>query len=63
VRKGLARSATRRTRIAAVLLPPSVLLRWRLGLGDSSARMVNVTGRMRDSLSRFSPRRLLASRR
>ncbi|WP_433302637.1 transglutaminase TgpA family protein [Actinoplanes sp. CA-030573] len=62
VRKGLARSANRRTRIAAVLLPPSILLRWRLGLAEASARFVGWSGRVRDSLSRFSPRRLLASR-
>ena len=62
VRKGLARSATRRTRITATLLPPSVLLRWRLALSETSTRTVTTAGRLRDSLSRFSPRRLLTSR-
>jgi transglutaminase-like putative cysteine protease len=62
VRKGLARSATRRTRLAALLLPPSVLLRWRLGLAETSTRTVAASGRLRESLSRFSPRRLLTSR-
>jgi hypothetical protein len=59
VRKGLARSANRRTRLVATMMPPSVLLRWRLSLSDLSARSVGVAGRMRDVLARFSPRRLL----
>jgi len=62
VRKGLARSAKRRTRIAAVLLPPSVMLRWRLALADASAGTVGVASRVREVLARFSPRRLLTSR-
>jgi transglutaminase-like putative cysteine protease len=60
VRKGLAHHATHRTRIAAVLMPPSVILRWRLGLADLSARWVGASGRFRESTARFSPRRLLA---
>ncbi len=59
VRKGLAHQATLRTRLAAVLLPPSVLLHWRLALGDASAHWVGVMGRFRESTARFSPRRLL----
>jgi transglutaminase-like putative cysteine protease len=62
VRKGLSRTATRRARLAAVLMPPSVLLRWRLGLADASARWVGTFGRIRDVLARWSPRRLLTSR-
>jgi hypothetical protein len=62
VRKGMARTAPRWTRLAAVLMPPSVLLRWRLGLADASARWVEIFGRGRDLLVRWSPRRLLASR-
>jgi hypothetical protein len=62
VRKGLARSANRRTRIVAVLLPPSIMLRWRLALADASTRTVGAAGRVRDVLARFSPRRLLTSR-
>jgi transglutaminase-like putative cysteine protease len=62
VRKGLAKTATRRTRLTALLLPPSVMLRWRLGLGDLSARGVSLFSRGRDLLVRFSPRRLLAGR-
>jgi transglutaminase-like putative cysteine protease len=62
VRKGLARSATRRTRLVAVLMPPSVMLRWRLALADGSARWVTRFGRMRDVVARVSPRRLLTNR-
>jgi transglutaminase-like putative cysteine protease len=62
VRKGLARNSPRRTRMLAVLMPPSVLLRWRLALGDASARWVEFFSRMRDLVVRFSPRRLLANR-
>ena len=63
VRKGLAKTATKRTRLAAVLLPPSVMLRWRLGMGDVSAKWVGSFSRGRDLLVRFSPRRLLARAR
>jgi transglutaminase-like putative cysteine protease len=62
VRKGLARTADRRTRIIAVLMPPSVVLRWRLALGDMSANWVGFLGRFREASSRWSPRRLLANR-
>ena len=62
VRKGLSRNATRRTRLVAILLPPSVMLRWRLAIADASARWVTIFGRGRDVFVRFSPRRLLASR-
>ncbi|MET8146720.1 DUF3488 and transglutaminase-like domain-containing protein [Actinoplanes sp. NPDC049668] len=62
VRKSMARTATKRTRIVALLLPPSVMLRWRMGLADVSARWVGLFSNGRDRLVRFSPRRLLASR-
>lgn len=62
VRKGLARTATSRIRLQALLLPPSVMLRWRMGLGDASARWVDSFSRGRDVLLRFSPRRLLTNR-
>lgn len=62
VRKGLAKTATRRTRLTAIVLPPSVMLRWRMGMGDMSARWVDGFSRGRDLLVRFSPRRLLANR-
>ncbi|BCB82647.1 DUF3488 and transglutaminase-like domain-containing protein [Phytohabitans flavus] len=59
VRKALASRADRRTRLAARLLPPSVLLRWRQAIVESSIRTVLTSGRMRDGLMRWSPRRLL----
>ncbi|MDQ7905919.1 DUF3488 and transglutaminase-like domain-containing protein [Phytohabitans sp. ZYX-F-186] len=59
VRKALASRANRRTRLAARLLPPSVLLRWRQAIVESSIRTVLTSGRMRDGLLRWSPRRLL----
>jgi transglutaminase-like putative cysteine protease len=62
VRKGLSRSATRGTRLVALLLPPSVMLQWRLSTADASARWVGWFGRVRDVFSRWSPRRLLTSR-
>ncbi|WP_067510339.1 DUF3488 and transglutaminase-like domain-containing protein [Actinoplanes sp. TFC3] len=62
VRKGLSATATRRTRLEALLLPPSVMLRWRLALGETSTRWMSTMSRVRDSLVRFSPRRLLANR-
>ena len=62
VRKGLAHTVTRRTRIMAVLMPPSVVQRWRLGVADASGNWVTALGRARERMSRFSPRRLLTSR-
>jgi transglutaminase-like putative cysteine protease len=62
VRKGLARSATRRTRLVAALMPPSVLLHWRIAIGDMSARAMAFFSRARDLTVRFSPRRLLPNR-
>jgi transglutaminase-like putative cysteine protease len=62
VRKGLAQTAGRRTRLVAVLMPPSVILRWRLGLVETSARWMARMSRVRDVAVRWSPRRLLADR-
>ncbi|GIE96870.1 transglutaminase TgpA family protein [Paractinoplanes rishiriensis] len=62
VRKGLSHAATRRTRLTAALFPPSVLLRWRQAISDASTNAVTRAGRFRDSMSRFSPRRLLPGR-
>jgi transglutaminase-like putative cysteine protease len=62
VRKALAGAATRRTRIRAVLFPPSVVLRWRLSIADRSERWVGAFGQRRDAANRWSPRRLLAGR-
>ncbi|MET7749964.1 DUF3488 and transglutaminase-like domain-containing protein [Micromonospora sp. NPDC005367] len=62
VRGRLATDADRRTRLLAAVLPPSVLLRWRLAVADISGRMVAVTGQARHRLLRWNPRRLLAGR-
>ncbi|WCN79985.1 transglutaminase TgpA family protein [Micromonospora sp. LH3U1] len=62
VRGALAARADRRTRLLAAVLPPSVLLRWRTTLADTSSRMVALTGRTRYRLLRWNPRRLLADR-
>ncbi|MEV1316743.1 DUF3488 and transglutaminase-like domain-containing protein [Micromonospora arborensis] len=62
VRGALAAQADRRTRLLAAVLPPSVLLRWRTAMADTSGRMVALTGRARYRLLRWNPRRLLADR-
>jgi transglutaminase-like putative cysteine protease len=61
-RRALADQASRHTRWAAVLMPPSVLLRWRLAIMDGSGRTVTRLSGWRDSVVRFSPRRLLTGR-
>jgi len=54
---------SRRTRLVAVLLPPSVLARWRAGFSARYAATITAVGKRRDALTRtVSPRRLLASR-
>ncbi|WP_328467082.1 DUF3488 and transglutaminase-like domain-containing protein [Actinoplanes sp. NBC_00393] len=63
IRTGVAGSATFRTRMRALLLPPSVVLSWRLAVAEWSTRAAEAMTRMRDSLSRFSPRRLLSRAR
>ncbi|WP_410810976.1 transglutaminaseTgpA domain-containing protein [Micromonospora sp. 067-2] len=62
VRGALAARADRRTRLLAAVLPPSVLLRWRIALADTSGRLVGLAGRARYRLLRWNPRRLLADR-
>ncbi|MFC0566220.1 transglutaminaseTgpA domain-containing protein [Plantactinospora siamensis] len=62
VRRGLAAGASRRTRMTAVLLPPSVLLRWRTATIEGYARMVNSADRANAGLRRWSPRRLIGQR-
>ncbi|WBB80011.1 transglutaminaseTgpA domain-containing protein [Micromonospora sp. WMMD882] len=62
VRRALGAQADRRTRFVATTLPPSVLLRWRTALTDTSTRLVTATGRLRTRLLRWNPRRLLAGR-
>jgi transglutaminase-like putative cysteine protease len=61
-RQGLAGGVSRRTRLVAVVLPPSVLIRWRTRVLDGFSGAVAVVGRGRDAVLRFSPRRLLAGR-
>ena len=62
VRKGLAHTVNWRTRVMAVLLPPSVVLRWRMALAEASSSLVVALSRARERTSRFNPRRLLATR-
>lgn len=59
IRSGMSGSASRKARLRATLLPPSVLLSWRFGLSEWSTRTAERLGGLRDSLTRFSPRRLL----
>ncbi|WP_350933994.1 transglutaminase TgpA family protein [Micromonospora mangrovi] len=62
VRGALAGQADRRTRLLAAVLPPSVLLRWRTALSDTSTGLVTTSARLRRRLLRWSPRRILAGR-
>lgn len=63
VRTALREGVSRRTRLMAALLPPSVLARWRAGVTARYATAITVIGQRRDALSRaISPRRLFASR-
>jgi transglutaminase-like putative cysteine protease len=62
VRRALADRASRRTRLAAVLMPRSVLLRWRAAIEDRSTTIAAAIVSWRASLLRLSPRRLLAAR-
>jgi transglutaminase-like putative cysteine protease len=63
VRRALADAATRGQRLAAVVMPPSVLLRWRLGLVEATTRVILATGRGRDRLGRLNPRRRVIAAR
>jgi Domain of unknown function (DUF4129) len=63
IRKALAQRANRWERVSAVLMPRSVLARWRLDLLRWYSRVLSTTGRWRDRLvAAVSPRRLLANR-
>ncbi|ASW56039.1 DUF3488 and DUF4129 domain-containing transglutaminase family protein [Plantactinospora sp. KBS50] len=62
VRRGLAAGASRRTRVVAAMLPPSVLLRWRTAVADGFARTVTSAGRANAGMRRWSPRRLVGQR-
>ncbi|GIE75994.1 transglutaminase [Actinoplanes philippinensis] len=63
IRSGMSGSASRRTRLRATLLPPSVLLNWRAGLSEWSTRTAERLSGLRESLTRFNPRRLLTRTR
>lgn len=64
VRRALAERVSRRTRLLAVLLPPSVLRRWRLAVVGRTTDTVAAMGRGWAAIvSAVSPRRLLPSRR
>ena len=63
VRRHLAATADRRTRILAVLMPPSVTARWRAALLDGMSRTMRRAADLREWALRFSPRRLLSSPR
>jgi hypothetical protein len=56
-------AASARARLRASLLPPSVLLSWRLGLAEWSTRTAERLTGLRESLTRFNPRRLLSRSR
>ncbi|GAA4960882.1 transglutaminase TgpA family protein [Actinoplanes utahensis] len=63
VRSAMAETAPFRTRMQALLLPPSVLLDWRLGLSEWSTRTAERLSRAGETLTRFNPRRLLTRSR
>lgn len=58
IHRALAGRASRRERLSARLLPPSVLLHWRLAILDRGTAAVLTAGRWRD---RLNPRRLAGS--
>lgn len=62
VRRALAGAADRRTRVVALLFPPSVMASWRASLSDVSGRLIGAASRRRTAASRWNPRRLLAHR-
>jgi transglutaminase-like putative cysteine protease/uncharacterized membrane protein YhaH (DUF805 family) len=59
MRRAVAERVSRRTRLRAALMPPSVLLRWRASLAQATSATVLELGNWRDSLS---PRRLITGR-
>ncbi|HET8682471.1 MAG TPA: transglutaminaseTgpA domain-containing protein, partial [Micromonosporaceae bacterium] len=64
VRRALVERVSWRTRLRAMLLPPSVLQRWRAVSLTRSTQTITMLAQARDSVLRvFSPRRLLPSRR
>lgn len=59
VRRAIAAGASRRTRFIATVLPPSVVVRWRLAVLEASTDLVNRAGRLGERLHRWNPVRLL----
>jgi transglutaminase-like putative cysteine protease len=63
VRRAIALTRSRRVRMRAAVLPPSVLRRWRNGIGTTGASVINQLGRSRDTaVAAIRPRRLLPRR-
>ena len=63
VRAAIAGRVSLRTRLVAALLPPSVLMRWRVAAIEKYTAATARTGAVRDTVLRAaSPRRLLAGR-
>jgi len=63
VRRAVAATRPRRARLRAIVLPPSVLRRWRYRIGTGGAGLINRVGQVRDTVvAALSPRRLLARR-
>jgi transglutaminase-like putative cysteine protease len=60
VRTGLAQRATRWERFTAIVMPRSVLLRWRLAFITRVANIVAASARARAALGAASPRRALS---
>jgi transglutaminase-like putative cysteine protease len=64
VRRALAERASRRTRLAAVLLPPSVVHRWRIAIGTASGATAATISQWAETVTNaVSPRRLIARSR
>jgi transglutaminase-like putative cysteine protease len=61
VRQALASQSSRRTRLRAVLFPPSTLLRWRHATGEAVSQVSLAASRLAEAMAQLSPRRLLRS--
>jgi hypothetical protein len=63
VRRAIAQRVSRRTRLGALLLPPSVVQRWRAAATRNAVSLTVDVGRRRDAaLGAVNPRRLLPGR-
>ncbi|WP_045745965.1 transglutaminase TgpA family protein [Actinoplanes rectilineatus] len=62
IRAGLGEAATFRVKARAMLLPPSVLIGWRLGAAEAFTRLAERATTVRDAMVRFSPRRFMNKR-